>query len=203
MPLQLTNSLEEAHTGENRKLHFVYSQQPVQTAECWATLFSRPRFACPVLTLGSWPRSEADHQTGQTLVCPCNRSCVPMETVFMQSTSPHTGTCWSQHIYMSQLHRSHEPTSLRGFWTSFTSLLSLSALPLPSFLPLPCFFFIKNVALTSRILSCTLSPGPSYGNSGWPWQSGPRDECCRHWKPCGSQAQPDLKRQLNKPDPCY
>lgn len=147
MPFPWTNSLEKAATGENQKFHLVYSQWSVQTVGCWAVLSRGPQFVCPVLTHGSWPCSEADHQTGQTLVCPCNRSCVPVETKFIQSTSLSTGTCWSQCICLSQLHRSHEPTRLRGFWMSFSTLCQLHPF-------IFLFFFlsnIKNVSSTSCI----------------------------------------------------
>lgn len=148
MPFPWTNSLEKAATRENQKFHLVCSQQSVQTVGCWAAFSRGPQFVCPVLTLGSWPCSQADYQTGQTLVWPSNNSCVLMGTKFIQSTSLSTGTCWSQRICMSQLHRSHEPTRLSGFSMSFSSLLSLSALSLH----LPFFLInIKNVSLTYSI----------------------------------------------------
>lgn len=161
-----TNSLEETATGENQKFHLAYSQQSVHTVGCWTVLSRGPWFVCAVLTHGSWPCSEEDHQTDRTFLCLCNHFCVLMGTELTQSTSLSTGTCWLWHVCMSQFHRSHEPTRMEGFWTSLSSLLSLWVLSLHlPFFSLTLRIFHKHIALTSEMFSYMLLPVPSYGNN--------------------------------------
>lgn len=158
-----------------------------------AELSRGPCCVCPVLTRGSWPCSEADHQTGQTLAWPCNHSCVPMGTKFIRSTS----LCWYMPVTACLYVLAPQVTQINKV-LKFLNEFLLS--PLSSALA----FHHLLLSLTSRVslTSCInisnilfhIVPWPQlWQQSEQPWQSGPRGGCHRHWKPHGSQPQPDLK----------
>lgn len=121
MPFPRTNSLEKAATGENQKFHLVCRQWSVQTVGCWQSS-PEDHAVCPVLTRGSWPCSEADHQMGRLWH---DLATIPVFWWELSLFRAHhcAGICLSQCVCMSWLPRSHKSTRFWIFSTSFSSLL--------------------------------------------------------------------------------